>query len=671
MARALENRGSDSTYLEFFGLAKPPFARLSQPSQSFQAEQYSLLMGLLANATAQTDCLIYICGADGSGKTTLLNRYIASLGDDIYFASIDDTCSGPKQFYCAFLRQLGFSDIDGTVPELRRITREFLVHRRTAGDSAMLLLDNAHLVNPTVLEQLRWISAIKVDDQRVLSVVLTGNSDLVRIMDSPAMSQSRFRSQRRFNIRAYTEEEIARYINHRLGLAGNADAVQFSKEAFPLISRYTGGTPSLINMLCNAVLTEAHMLESRVVTEELVRQVADNRQLLPYVIPLHDKGRRKTDADFKLVTSEQHSEERITARTTTPTDSDEEIASRPATPNAEVDDLLAQVAKLSAQLGKLRAERKRSLRDIRSRDEDIRKLRKKLSARTADTAELKKLLKDNNREIAGLKEALSSRTEALQKSKEDLEKLARLQTDLHATGSELEVALRLADERGMELDLLEKNEAILKDEVESKTSELFDLQRELDARNAATTDLEQALQQSREEHAAMLAQEAASNELEESVSERDACIANLEAELAAYDEKFAATEAMNQDLESRCLELAEGLQAAESESTIEESGSDITAFEIARGGKVERVVELAIGESRIMIGRSEGSELLLDSRFVSRHHALIHCTEQGLCIEDLNSFNGTLVNSEKIKRRQLEPGDVVMIGDFQLRPSKV
>ncbi len=76
------------------------------------------------------------------------------------------------------------------------------------------------------------------------------------------------------------------------------------------------------------------------------------------------------------------------------------------------------------------------------------------------------------------------------------------------------------------------------------------------------------------------------------------------------------------------------------------------------------------GQSRIMIGRSEDSELRLNSEFVSRHHALILSTDDGFCIENLNSFNGTIVNSKTITRCDLHVGDIVTIGDFEIRPKQ-
>ena len=103
------------------------------------------------------------------------------------------------------------------------------------------------------------------------------------------------------------------------------------------------------------------------------------------------------------------------------------------------------------------------------------------------------------------------------------------------------------------------------------------------------------------------------------------------------------------------------------ESEPEESATEIAAFEVFRDGKSEQVLEIAKGDTRIMVGRSEDSELCLKSEFVSRHHALIICSDDGLYIEDLNSFNGTLVNSDKISRRKLQVGDTVMIGKFEIK----
>ena len=611
MARALENPETDPSYLEFFGLTRPPFAQLSEPSEIFLTEQYSLLMDHLVAATEQSDCLVVICGADGSGKTTLLNRHITSLGEDVSFVAIDETCNGEKKFYCTILKQLGFGEIAGTPGELRRISKEFLVNRGMADDPVLMLIDNAHLINPNVLEQLRRISATKVNDRRVLSVVLAGNSDLARIMDSPAMSQIKFHSQVRFNIRVYTEEETANYVSHRLKLAGSNDDVSFSDDAAALIYRYTGGTPSLINTLCNAVLTESYALDSHVITEDLVRRVADGRRLMPHVVPLQGKGRRRTDPDFKSAQPERQSDERITARDASTKESLEKPMPRSAEVEFDVENLLKRISQLSEQLGELKADRKRALEDIGARDKDISHLKPALADATKA---LRKAERTSTKLTKGLqkeKNATKTARADIAKAKAKIKELSRERTKLQTSVSNLTADLRSANKQLAKVDVLEEDAAALKDEAAKK----------------------------------------------------DARIVDLEAELDSYSRGNTKTQAW-------LPEIPKIEQSPKSEPgfAAEQTDAPIANFEVVKNGKVEQVLEIVKGMSRIMIGRSEDSDLRLDSEFVSRHHALIFCTGDDVYIEDLNSFNGTMVNFEKITRCNLRPGDNIILGDFQVRP---
>jgi len=851
VARALENPGTAPTYLEFFGFTRPPFARLTRPSQIFHTEQYSLLMAHLATATERPDCLVVMCGADGSGKTTLLNRYITSLGEDVCFATIDETCNGEKDFFCAFLKQLGFTEISGTSSELWRITKEFLVHRGMVGDPVLLIIDNAHLINPNVLEQLRRMSAIKVNNRHVLSIVLTGNSDLDRVMDSPAMSAIRFDSQIHFNIRVYTEEETANYVWHRLRLAGGSDVIKFSNEAHPLIYRYTGGIPKLINMLCNELLTEAFATQTHDITEELVRSVADSRKLLPHVVPLQGKGRRKSDPDFKLVQTDDESGERITPRGSDAKGAVKKPKSKTKRSGAGDENLLEQISELSAQVGEFRADKMQALEDLASRDKQISELQARLEVKVAETEKVNKALKDHtaeighlkqtladstirlqdsekatnklaaelekersaaktareaetekvsnlidehSEEVARLKQALADSTKALlqsekastkiakdlekerkaansaqadvAKTKAKVEELNRLKTDLETNLDELRADLKQADERVVKNGDRDKDTEELKDAIAKKVSELIAFQGKLESRNEEFDELQELLEESKQECVALRLKVAVLKNLEESVAKREAHIAELQSELDARGRKKGKSKAEDDDSESsdaqheqaeriaileselreaRDLVSRTQAQLSESEKIISESmvteapdfsgsgieveevsaeseedsaeseedsaeaeedsaeaeaeielkdvpaksepeilveegsaelkavpdagkpASSIAVLEVFKDGISEQVLEITENDSRIMVGRSEDSELCLKSEFVSRHHALIICSEDGLYIEDLNSFNGTLVNSEKISRQKLQVDDAVTIGKFEIK----
>ena len=648
MARSLATPGNDPSYLEFFGLTQPPFAHLERPSHIFDTEQYSLLTAYLARAAEQPDCLVVICGADGSGKTTLLAQFISGFADNISFATIDESCTSEKQFYCAFLRQLGFSDITGTVHELRCITREFLVHSGMAGDPVLMLIDNAHLINQTIIEQLLWVSAIRVRGRRVLSLVLAGNSDLARVIDSPPMSQIKFRNHVQFNLRVYTEEETANYVWHHLTLAGSIDGVKFMNGAHPLIYRHTGGIPNLINMLCNDVLTEACTRKSHVITADLVRTVAENRRLPPHAVPLQGKGQRRAGPDFNPVRLEQQTEERLSAEESTTKEPVEQPTSLDDTAEIDGNNLLEQVSSLAELVGELRADRLRALQDIDVRDKDISELRNKLDAQIASTEGMTSASEDNAAAIGRLSQAPSDSTKALQKSERTSKKLA---TDLKQERCASKTA---------------KTEI---SEAKATAKELSHLKSEL---QTAVRDLTAAVKLADERAREIIVLEKKTAALEISVSERDARIADLNAELASFSQIVKAIKAGNGELASADSEAAQAKgnslleTASRPDSAKGHSGAIITEVEVDRNGIIEQVMKVTEGQSSIMIGRSEDCDLRLNSKNVSRHHALICCTEEGIYIEDLNSSNGTIVNSKTITRRNLRASDIVTIGGFQI-----
>jgi len=886
VARALQDLEPVATYLEFFGMGRPPFSRVSQPAQIFHAEQYSLLYEHLTHASQKPDCLMVICGANGSGKTTLLNRYIASLGHEDFFASFDENCTEATQFHCGLLRQLGFIDIDGTLNELRRITREFLIHRGLAGDHVLLVIDNAHLVSPSVLEQIRWLSDIKVEDRRVISIVLSGNSDLPRIMDSPAMRSIRFQDHVDFNIRVYTEQETDEYIRHCLRLAGASESAKLSTEARPLIHRFSGGTPSLINRLCNAVFTEACSQETRVISDELVRSVAATHEFVPHVVPLQGKGRRSSDGPGQRMPLDTGTEERISPREAPPNSTPEMLGSGPDGRDehgVDVTKLLAQVAQLSDELAKSVANKESAIQDIAARDSDINALLNKIAAQTKDSEGMATAARDSADKFKQLDQELSSTMRALQISEEDssklaadlkiekaaakkkktelakarqkIEKLEGLKSEMQKSASDLRTELKKskAETRSelksrdrtivdlekslakvqeecdslrtdaeaakgleqavaeiqkeceslradadaakeleetlakvqkeceslrfdadaakelekslakvqkesdslrsdadavkelekslakaqIECDLLRSGAAAMKElensltkvqkERDSLQSEadatkgleetLTEVQKECDSLRAdagaamelekslakvqkesdslradadaakelenslakvqkecdslranadAAKELEKSLAKVQKECDSLRSDVAAVRELEESVSEKDAHIEELQNEIDAYVKELNATQDM----------LADERTGSHPRANMGDSASArppgaIAAIEVFRDGEIDQVLTIEPGQTRIMIGRSDDSELRLKSKFVSRHHALIFLSDKRTYIEDLRSYNGTVVNFKKVTRCDLHPDDKITVGDFQLRPKAI
>jgi general secretion pathway protein A len=644
VARAQENP-AELNCLDYFGLTRPPFARLSDPSEIYDVEQYSLLMSYLDRAAQATDHLVVLRGADGSGKTTLLNRYVAGLSDETYFATVDETCSNETDFYCSFLHQLGFNDITGKPGELRRITTEFLVHRAKAGDTVLLIIDNAHHVSPSVLEQLRRIAETTVDERRVISAVITGNSHIRRIIESPAMQQLKFRDVVDFHIRVYSETETAEYVRHRLSMAGGSDAEILAADAYPMIHRFTGGIPGQINRLCEVLLVDAVERKQHPITGEAVRSVAESEQLPPYVIPMNDQGRRKTDTG----PAADANEVRITARVAPADKPGETAPSAPVYgPSVDVDELLARLARVSEQIDRLKSDKSEAQKDIAERDQTIAELSEKLGTRSDEARTLAKTVRESADETGRLKlelvehdkstkklaaelkseqrAAKAARKEA-EKAEQRIGKLESLQSELHATVADLRKELESAIERAKRVD-----------------------------------DLEEQLEASREECSRLQSESEAFTELKTDIATKDAQIASLTAEIAAQSVDLTSTLTI---LSEQLPESDDAVPVLQPEEELPAGG--IGRFDVIRDGKVERTIAITEMPARCMIGRDEDCDLCLDSKYVSRHHALLLCTPTKISVEDLNSFNGTKVNFNDVSNQELRPDDVIIIGDFLIR----
>jgi type II secretory pathway predicted ATPase ExeA len=295
-------------------MKRAPFSWLSAPTEIFHSDQSALLNSHLTAATQRADSLIVIFGADGIGKTTLLNEFTEGLGDDVCYVAFDETCVEGIQFFRSFLEQMGLGEIVGTLRELQHITSEYLVHRGKNGEHALILVDNAHLVRPAILEQLCRMADVQVDFARAVSMVLAGNPSFQRVMDSPAMRSLKFCRQTNFHIRAYSEGETDEYIRHRLNVAGVPDSAKFSDRTRALIYRFTGGNPAKINALCNAVFEEAYAQGTRIITEQRVRAIAEAGKMLPHAMPIRGKGRRKNDVEPSPLVSDSSSNERIASQ---------------------------------------------------------------------------------------------------------------------------------------------------------------------------------------------------------------------------------------------------------------------------------------------------------------------------------------------------------------------
>lgn len=633
MAIPLPSDNVEPAFLPFFGMKRSPFLRPSAPTEVFDSHQYSLLHSHLAAATRRADSLVVILGVDRIGKTTLLNRFIDGLDDELCCATFDESCVEGVQFYRSFLEQIGLGEIIGTLRELQHITSEYLVHRARNGRHAVLFVDNAHQARPAILEQLRWIADIKLDGMRACSMVLVGNLSFQRILDSPAMRSLDFRHQTTFHVRAFCEGETDEYIRHRLTLAGAADASIFPDDARALVHRFSGGNPSMINMLCNEVLSVSCLQGTKVISEQQVRSAAQALGMPPRVVSIRANGRRKSDPEPLPTVPDAGATERVAVRQPVAA----QLAARPARvpqpEDAAIRDLLVRITELSSQLDRRAEEEKqRALVDTRRHDKHMNDLRAQLATQVELAANLSRALEERAREI----QELTARQ------------------DQHA-GQVDDLTRSLAECKAA---LAEREETIGKFVAQLASPATSQPESARGAGNARGLRRKQR-------HLARRPRALRGSVLKEGPQEPEGPVGESGQDLArphADPEAGAAGTGETKTL----LPHQMGSIPADRPSAAAEHGR--AAFiELLLDGRPWKVVDLAGKPSRMMVGRADDCDLRLDSKYVSRHHAILVNHEGNVVVEDLRSSNGIFINSKKVDRSDLRPGDTVAIGNFWLR----
>jgi general secretion pathway protein A len=243
-------------YLESFGLQEHPFRLSPDPRFLFLSKQHARARAYMESTVWFSDGFVVVTGEIGSGKTTLLEQFLSELDDSITVARIHQTQVTSVQFLQSLLVQFGIRPFNMRKAELLDAISSHLRTLLTEGRRVVIVIDEAQNLDTTVLEEIRMLSDVGPGAGRVVSIILSGQPELNATLDSPGLVQLAQRTRLRFHLKALSEEETGKYIEHRLNVAG-AERQVFDPAVFPLVFRYTGGVPRLINTLCDTAMLVA------------------------------------------------------------------------------------------------------------------------------------------------------------------------------------------------------------------------------------------------------------------------------------------------------------------------------------------------------------------------------------------------------------------------------
>jgi general secretion pathway protein A len=267
-------------YRNFFGLRDNPFNVNPDPRFLYVTRHAQEALSCLMYGVQSRKGFILLTGEVGTGKTTLLNKLLDWLHRHkvatafMFNSRLDDT-----QFLDFMMADFGITCPSNMKSQVLMRLNHWLLERYRAGETAVLIVDEAQNLSPEVLEEIRLLTNLETATEKLLQIVLSGQPELEQKLQKPELRQLRQRITLRCKTHALTPEETSGYISERLRIAGANGEPIFTPEAVQAIHTYSRGIPRVVNLLCEHSLISAFVDQQKPVPTQTIDEVAREFEL--------------------------------------------------------------------------------------------------------------------------------------------------------------------------------------------------------------------------------------------------------------------------------------------------------------------------------------------------------------------------------------------------------
>lgn len=259
-------------YEAHYGFREKPFSLLPDPGFLFLSDKHRMGLTMLQYGLLNQAGFTVITGEIGSGKTTLIRQVLDEISDDITVGLVSNTHRTFGELLQWVLLAFDLEYRGKKKVELYQTLAQFMVSEYMQDRRTVLIIDEAQNLNAEALEELRMLSNINADKNQVLQLILVGQPGLRDTLRLPDLHQFAQRIAVDYNLKNLSLEETWQYVRHRLKTAGG-DPNIFDTKACAAVYYYTGGTPRLINVLCDTALVYGFAEQKKRVDAEIVCEV--------------------------------------------------------------------------------------------------------------------------------------------------------------------------------------------------------------------------------------------------------------------------------------------------------------------------------------------------------------------------------------------------------------
>jgi len=256
----------------FFGLTENPFNLTPDPKYLYLSEIHKEAIAHLRYGISERKGFVLLTGEVGAGKTTVCRALLSSLPSETRTALILNPSLTDIELLKSINQDFGLSAAETSKKALLDELNAFLLKVRQESGNAVLVIDECQNLAPDVLEQIRLLSNLETEKEKLIQIIMIGQPELNTVLAAPSLRQINDRIVLRYHMGLLSRKEVRDYIAHRLLVAGSHGDITFTAPALRLIYSYSKGLPRRINAAAERCLLIAFLKGTHTITRRIARE---------------------------------------------------------------------------------------------------------------------------------------------------------------------------------------------------------------------------------------------------------------------------------------------------------------------------------------------------------------------------------------------------------------
>ena len=263
-------------FTDYFGFNENPFSIAPNPRYLYMSKMHQEALAHLVYGTTSKGCIVLLTGEIGTGKTTISRYFLEKLPRSTDIAVITNPKLTSSELLASVCDEFQINIKKETPSSKDYIDslNDFLLRAYSANRQAVLVIDEAQNLDLDVLEMLRLLTNLETNQQKLLKIILLGQSELASILARPDLEQINQRITSRYHLKGLNREDVDAYIAHRIMVAGGGRSTFFTRRAVNEIYSASRGIPRLINSLCDHALLGAYSENKERVDKKIAKKAA-------------------------------------------------------------------------------------------------------------------------------------------------------------------------------------------------------------------------------------------------------------------------------------------------------------------------------------------------------------------------------------------------------------